>query len=131
MKTWLRERRLTLLLVGVGVPALSVLSFRSLNESEWPFWLACFVIGFPAGIFYIWARQRGRDVWERLERPQRILLRCVAIAVLWCLLVLLEHDRSDRLILASSMTALVVLFWGGYMLFSRTVDTVWSRIRRR
>jgi hypothetical protein len=127
LKAWLRERHRTLLAVGLLVPVLITLTFWSVIRSEWPFWLACYVVGFPAGVFVVWGRNRLSDVFSRLTKSQRMLLRCIALVALWCLLVLFEHDLSE----ANWITAAVALFWGGYVLFSRVVDSVWSHIRRR
>jgi len=95
-------------------------------DSSLAFWLGCLAVGLSAVVLIIWGRHRGKQVWTRLGRREQILLRCVAIAVLWCILALVEHDRLE----ASWMTGVVALFWGGYALFSRTVDGIWSRIRR-
>jgi hypothetical protein len=90
------------------------------------FWLACLVVGFAAAVLIVWARRRGKEVWSRLKTRERIIARCLAIAALWCMLALFEHDRFE----ASWMTIAVALFWGAYSLFSHAVDGVWSRMRR-
>ena len=96
-------------------------------DSSPAFWLACIAVGIAAAALYIWALHRGKQVWTRLRKRDRILLRCFVIAALWCLLAFDEHDRLE----ASWITAVVVLFWGAYALFSRTVDGIWARMRRR
>jgi protein-S-isoprenylcysteine O-methyltransferase Ste14 len=103
------------------------LTFWSTIRSDWALWPACVLVGFAAAVLIIKTRRRGREVWTRLRSRERILVRCLAIAALWCMLVLLEHDRLE----ASWMTAAVTLFWGAYALFSRTVDGIWSRMRKR
>lgn len=95
-------------------------------DSSVAFWLACIAVGFGAASLYIWARHRGKQVWTRFGTRERILVRCFAIAALWCVLAFVEHDRLE----ASWMTAVVALFWGAYALFSRTVDRFWARMRR-
>jgi len=127
LKTWLRERRTALLFVGIVVPALGVLTFWDVIGSDWPLWLACYVVGLPAGVAVVWGRQRLSDTFTRLTRSQRMLICSLAVAALWCLLVLVEHDRSA----ATWMTAAVALLWGAYVLFSRGIDKVWSRLLRR
>ncbi len=77
-------------------------------DSSLAFWLACIAVGFAGAALIIWARHRGKQVWTRLGRRQRILVRCLALAGLWCMLALVEHDRLE----ASWMTAAVALFWG-------------------
>jgi hypothetical protein len=103
------------------------LTFWSSIRSDWALWPACVLVGFAAAVLIIKARRRGREVWTRLKSRERILVRSLAIAALWCMLALLEHDRLE----ASWMTAAVALFWGAYALFSRTVDGIWLRMRRR
>lgn len=95
-------------------------------DSSLAFWLGCFAVGLVAAVLIIWGRHRGKQVWTRLGRREQILVRCVAIAALWCMLALVEHDLFE----ASWMTGAVALFWGAYALFSRTVDGIWSRVRR-
>jgi hypothetical protein len=131
MRRWLWDRRYSLLIVGVVVPiavaAVAVLCFWSVIRPEWGFYLACYVVGFPAGILVVWGFQRGKEAWLHLGRRLRILLVCIAFGVLWCAIGLSEHDWSE----ACWMTAAVALFCGGYVLFSRTVDRVWFWIRGR
>ena len=96
-------------------------------DSSLAFWLACIAVGTAAAILIVWARRRGKDVWTRLRRRERILVRCLALASLWCMIALVEHDRLE----ASWITAAAALFWVAYALFSRAVDGIWSRIRGR
>lgn len=131
MKEWLLERRLTLLIVGIAVPLLGALSFWRLVRRDWQFWLACYVVSFPAGVFITWVRQRGREYWDRLGTRKRMLLRSAVIAILWFLVVLEYHNSSDRFFLASFSTVVVVLLWSGYALFSWLMDTIAARIRGR
>ena len=124
---WFRERRTTLLVVGILVPALATLTFWNVVQSEWPLLLACYLVGFPGAIAVVWSRRQLCDAFAGLTRIQRMLLRCLVIVAFWCLIVLVEHDWSE----ASWTAAAVALFWGGYLTFSHGVDAVWSRIRRR
>src|SRR5262249_26338250 len=105
MKEWFLQRRLMLLMVGIGVPLLGALSFWSVIRQNWQFWLACYVVGFPAALFVTWVRQHGREYWDSLGTRKRMLLRCAVIAILWFLLVLENHDRF----LATVITVGVVL----------------------
>lgn len=118
-------------MVGVAVPFLIALCFWSVVRQDWQFWLACYVVGFPAGVFAIWIRQIGREYWVRLESSTRMMLRTVAMVILWFLLALQNHDRSDRFFIATFITVAVALFWGGYALFSRVMDAFVARIRGR
>jgi hypothetical protein len=131
MKEWLRDQRLTLLLVGVAVPLMGVLCFSSTIRPGWPFWIACYIIGLPAGVAVIWVRQSGADLWIRLTTLQRILLRCLAVFTLWSVLFLQLSERSNRFLTATAMSVVLLLFWGSYVVFSRLLDRIWSRIRRR
>jgi Mn2+/Fe2+ NRAMP family transporter len=90
------------------------------------FWIASCAVGFAAVVTIIWARRRGKEAWSRLRRRERILVRCLAIASIWCIFALLEHDRVE----ASWVTLTFAAFWGAYLLFSRTIDGIWSRLRR-
>lgn len=131
MKEWLRDQRLTLLLVGVAVPLMGVLCFWSTIRPDWPFWIACYIIGFPAGVAVIWVRQSCGDLWIRLTTRQRVLLRWLAVFTLWSLLFLQSSERSKRFLTATAMSVVLLLFWGSYVVFSRLLDRIWSRIRRR
>lgn len=131
MKEWLRERRLTLLLVGVAVPLMIAVSFWNVIRPDWPSWLACYLVGFPAAIAGIWVFQRGGIFWARLKTRQRVLLRCLAVAALWSLLVLSAQNRSHRFLEASATTAAALLLWGVYTVFCHVIDRVLSRVRRR
>ena len=131
MKEWLRDRRLTLWVVGIVVPLLTVLCFWSTIRPDWPCWLACDIVGLPAGAAVIWFRHRGGEFWSQLERRQRILLRCLAVVTLWSLLFLQSSDRSSRFLTATAVTVVLLLFWASYVLFSRLIDRIWSRIRTR
>ena len=131
MKEWLRDRRLTLWVVGIVVPLLTVLCFWSTIRPDWPFWLACYIVGLPAGIAVIWTRHKGREFWSQLERRQRIVLRCLAVVTLWSLLFLQSSDRSSRFLTATVLTAVLLLFWASYILFSLVINRIWSRIRTR
>jgi len=101
-------------------------TFGNTSLSDWLIGLACLVVGVTSASLIFWVRHRAKEVWTRLRRRERMLVRCVAIAALWCMLALLEHDRLE----ASWMTASVALLWGAYAVFSRTVDGIWSRMRR-
>ncbi len=101
-------------------------SFWSINLSDWLIGLAFLVVGAAAALLMTRVRHGCKELWIRLRTRERILVRCVAIAALWCMLALLEHDRIE----ASWMTVSVALLWGAYAVFSRTVDGIWSRIRR-
>ena len=96
------------------------------SGSSLAFWLGCIVVGLVAAFSITWALRRGKEVWVSLRRRERIFARCLAIAALWCILALLEHDR----LVATWMTAAVALLWGAYLLFSRAIDGIWSRMRR-
>ena len=96
------------------------------SDLSFAFWLAWSVVGLAGALLYIRARHHGNEVWMRLGRRERILVRCLAIVALWCVLAVVERDWLE----ASWMTAIVVLFWGAYALFSRAVDGIWSRMRR-
>jgi len=102
------------------------LIFWSAIRFDWLFWPACLVVGITAAVLITRGRRRAKEVWARLRTRERIIVRCLVIAALWCVLALLEHDRIE----ASWMTATTALFWGAYALFSRIVDGVWSRVRR-
>jgi hypothetical protein len=131
MIQWLRERRFMLLFVGVAVPLMFAIGFWRVIRPDWPFWVACYVVGFPGGVLVAWGRQRLSGSWTRLRKPQRILLRCLAVAALWSWLVLLPDNRSDRFLDATAITTAVLLLWGGYAVFSRVIDRLWLRIRRQ
>jgi len=131
MKEWLRDRRLTLWIVGIVVPLLTVLCFWSTIRPDWPFWLACYIVGIPAGVAVIWVRHRGGEFWSQLEKRQRILLRCIAVLTLWSLLFLQSSDRPNRFLTATALTVILLLFWASYVLFSRVIHRVWSQIRTR
>jgi hypothetical protein len=96
------------------------------SGSSLAFWLACCVVGFAGAVLIIWTRRRGEEVWPRLRRRERILVQCLAIAAIWCMFALLDHDRLE----ATWVTLALAVFWGAYALFSRTVDGIWSRMRR-
>lgn len=127
LTTWLRERRSLLLIVAILVPAVGIWTFWDVIQPDWPFWLACFGLGLPAGICVAWGLQRLSDRFMRLRRTKRMLIRIVALAALWCLLVLVEHDRSS----ATWMTAAVALLWGAYILFAGGIEKAWLSLRRR
>lgn len=127
LRSWFRERRTTLLVVGILVPALATLTFWNVVRSEWPFWLACYAVGFPTAIALTWGRKQLSETFGGFAKSHRMLLRCLAIVSLWCLLVLVEHDWSE----ASWTAAAAALLWGGFLAFSRGADTIWSRIRKR
>ena len=78
MKEWLRDRRLTLWVVGIVVPLLTVLCFWSTIHPGWPFWLACYIVGLPAGIAVMWVRHRGDEFWSQLEKRQLQRFRAMA-----------------------------------------------------
>ena len=120
-----------LLFVGVAVPLMFAIGFWRVIRPDWPFWVACYVVGFPGGVLVAWGRQRLSGSWTRLRKPQRILLRCLAVAALWSWLVLLPDNRSDRFLDATAITTAVLLLWGGYAVFSRVIDRLWLRIRRQ
>lgn len=131
MKEWLRDRRSTLWVVCIVVPLLAVLCFWSTIRPDWPFWLACYIVGLPAGIAVIWVRHKGSGFWSQLEKRRRIMLRCLAVVTLWSLLFLQSSDRSSRFLTATAVTVVLLLFWASYVLFSRVIDRIWSRIRTR
>ena len=131
MKEWLRDRRLTLWVVGIVVPLLTVLCFWSTIRPDWPFWLACYIFGLPAGIAVIWTRHRGRESWSQLERRRRILLRCFTVVTVWSLVFLQSSDRASRVFTATVLTIVLLLFWASYILFSLVIERIWSRIRAR
>jgi hypothetical protein len=130
MKKWLHEKRRGLLLVAVVVPVIGVIVFWSVIRPEWPLWLACYVVGLPAGVVAVWGRQQVVDRWSGLERRQRVLLRCIAAVSLWSLAVL-AGSGPDRVFTATVETGFLLLLWASYALFSRLMDRIWSRIRRR
>lgn len=132
MKEWLRDRRFTLWLVGIAVPLLMLLCFWSTIRPDWPFWLACYIVGLPAGIAVIWVRQKGSEFWSQVGARQRVMLRCLAVATLWALLFLQSSERSSgRYLTSTAITVVLLLFWGSYVLFSRLIDKIWSRIHTR
>jgi hypothetical protein len=131
MNEWLRERRFTLLVVGVAVPLIAVMSFWSDIRPEWPLWLACYLVGFPAGIVAIWGRQHVGAFWSRLGTRQRVHIVCFAAVAVWLLLVFFPGNRSNRFFDASATTAVGLLFLGGYAGFSRMIDRIWFRIHKR
>lgn len=131
MQRWLQERLLILIVAGAAVPVLLAMCFWDLIRPEWQFWLVCYPVGLIGGIFYLWGRQRGRDIMTRFTRRQRILMRCLALVILWCVLVLLQHGQADRSTSAGWMTVAVAVLWGGYLLFSAALDSIWTRVRRR
>jgi hypothetical protein len=131
MREWLLKRRFTLIMVGVGIPILSVLWFWDTIRREWPFWLLCYMVVFPAAITIMWGNYSGSAFWSNLLVWQRMLTRCLAVSALWLLLYLGNRNQSDGAPIATVTTATVVLLWGLYLLFGRTVDAVWLRLRRK
>jgi hypothetical protein len=131
MKEWLLERRFVILVVGVGVPLMFTVVFWSDVRPNWPFWLACYLVGLPAGIIVTWGRQRVREFWARLETRQRVLLRCLAVAAIWTITFLQSDDWSDRFFTATAVSVILVVLWGSYAVFSHLMDKVLSRARKR
>jgi len=131
MREWLRDRRFTLWLVSIAVPLMGVLCFWSTIRPGWPFWVACYIIGLPAGIAVMWVRYRGREFWARLEARQRILRRCLFVVTIWSLLFLQSSNRSDRFLWVTVITVVLLLFRASYVLFSRLIDRIWPPIRMR
>jgi len=131
IKEWLRDRRFTLWLVGIAVPLMIGLCFWSTVRPDWPFWVACYIIGLPAGIAVVWVRFKGREFWARLEMRQRILLRCLFVLTIWSLVFLQSSNRSGRFLWATVITVVIVLFRAGYVLFSRLIYRIWPPIRTR
>lgn len=70
MNGWLRERRFTLLVVGVAVPLIAAISFWSVIRPHWPFWLACYILGLPAGIVVTW----GVNAYSRFGLVSRSVI---------------------------------------------------------
>lgn len=131
MIQWLRERRLMLLVVGAAVPLMSAVIFWSVIRPNWPLWLACYLVGLPASIVVIWGRQRVGEYWSRLGMRQRVYLCCVTAAVVWLLLVLFPDNPSNRLLDATAITIVGLIFLCCYVVFSRMTDRIWFRIRKR
>lgn len=131
MRKWLWERRLTLALVGVGVPLLTFLSFWNAIQPEWPFWLLCYLVGFPAGIAVVYGRFRGAEFWSSLQTWHRALVRCLAVLALWSLVYLSNQNQPEVSLIATAATTALLLLWGLYALFGRTVDAIWLRLRRK
>lgn len=110
---------------------MSHFRIEHIPRPNWPFWAACYVVGFPGGVLVTWGRHRLSGLWSRLEKRQRVLLNCLAVAALWFWLSLVYDKRSDRFLDATAITIIVLHLWGGYAVFSRVIDRVWPRIRKR
>lgn len=62
---------------------------------------------------------------------QRIYLGCLATVAVWFLLILVSENRSGKFFDATAITAVGLLFLGGYAVFSRMIDRIWFRIHKR
>jgi hypothetical protein len=135
MREWLRERRIALLFVAIGVPLLLAFAFPDMILEHWGLFILCYVVALPAGIVlnfgWQYVREYAQTSWKRLSAWGRVLVGCLSISALWLLFFVGNGVKSDRLAFSTFETAAVLILWISYVLFGRAVDAAWLRFRRR
>ncbi len=114
-------------LAGVGVSAvLSLALHRFLGAQA----LALFFVGSLAVIPTLWARG-GRDFWKQLSGFWRATTILLAGAVIFATIALATRHQPRSLLLALIGTVVAASLLLLYLLFSRAMDLLWSRISHR
>lgn len=126
---WLRHHRKSYGLICIFIFIFGF-SF-DLARQNWLFALFVFIVTCPVVILATWAKGRYSAWWAAVPKRWRRFLNCAALALLWVLTAWGNRNEPDGVVWASIETVIVLAFWGLYRAFSRTVDGVWVRVRRK
>jgi hypothetical protein len=88
-------------------------------------------IGGIAGAFAVLAFRFIPAFWPRLQTVQRICLILVPIGVLWALLFTANRNQNARVVSTSLETVGFFAICVLYLPFSKAMDALWLRVRRR
>jgi multisubunit Na+/H+ antiporter MnhE subunit len=89
------------------------------------------VIGGMAVAFAVLAARFIPAFWPRLQMAQRMCLILAAVGVLWALFFASNRNQNARVVSTSLETAGFVAICVLYLPFSKAMDALWLRVRRR
>jgi hypothetical protein len=122
MAAWNRRRW-----IGIAIIALAI----ALIAFTRPFSLEGLSIALITAGFVVIGSERFQAFWSRLQTDRRIYLILAAVLALWCLNFFTDPQHYHRVSTASLETGFVIAFFGLYWRFSKAMDALWLRLRRR
>jgi multisubunit Na+/H+ antiporter MnhE subunit len=87
--------------------------------------------GLAGGAFSVVTARFIPALWPRLRTAQRMCVILAPIGVLWILLFTANRHHNARLVSTSLETAGIALILALYWPFSKAMDALWLRLRRR
>jgi hypothetical protein len=113
--------------IGIAIIALAIalIAFTRSFSLEGP------SIALIAAGFAVINSERYQAFWSKLQTDRRIYLILAAILVLWCLNFFTNPQHYHRVMSAALETGFVIVIFGLYWPFSRAMDALWLRLRRR
>jgi hypothetical protein len=113
--------------IGIAIIALAI----ALIAFTRSFSLEGLSIALIAAGFVVINSERFQAFWSRLQTDRRIYLILAAVLVLWCLNFFTNPQHYHRVMSAALETGFVIVIFGLYWPFSRAMDALWLRLRRR